>query len=63
MDLPEKFCDEMKRILGEEYDEYLESMKERRKFGLRVNTAKISVEDFLKISPFPLTKIQPAKHP
>lgn len=76
MDLPEKFCNEMQRILGEEYDEYLESMKERRKFGLRVNTAKISVEDFLKISPFPLTKIpyvdngfyyeeeiQPAKHP
>lgn len=76
MDLPEKFCDEMKRILGEEYEEYLDSMKERRKFGLRVNTAKISVEEFLKISPFPLTKIpyvengfyyeedvQPAKHP
>lgn len=76
MDLPEKFCDEMKRILGEEYEAYLDSMKERRKFGLRVNTAKISVEEFLKISPFSLTKIpyvhngfyyeedvQPAKHP
>ncbi len=76
MNLPEKFCDEMRRILGDEYDAYLDSMKERRKFGLRVNTAKISVEDFLKISPFPLTKIpyvdngfyyeesiQPAKHP
>lgn len=76
MELPVKFCEEMKRILGDEYEAYLASMDERRKFGLRVNTAKISVEDFLKISPFPLTQIpyvkngffydeqlQPAKHP
>ena len=76
MQLPEKFCEEMKRILGDEYDAYLESMKEERKYGLRVNTAKISVEEFEKIAPFPLKKIpyvdngfyydsewQPAKHP
>ncbi len=76
MVLPQKFCDEMKRILGDEYEEYLASMEERRKFGLRVNTSKISVEDFLKLSPFELTPIpyvengfyyqedcQPAKHP
>ena len=55
----------------------MKSMEGTRKFGLRVNTAKISVEDFLKISPFELTPIpyvkngfyydgekeQPAKHP
>ena len=76
MELPVKFCEEMKRILGDEYDAYLASMTEERKYGLRVNTAKISVEEFEKISPFPLTKIpyvdngfyydsewQPAKHP
>ena len=76
MYLPEKFCDEMKRILGEEYEDYLASMDATRKYGLRVNTAKISVEDFLKISPFELTPIpyipngffydekeQPSKHP
>lgn len=57
MDLPKKFCDEMKRILGEEYPAYLASMEDTRKYGLRVNTAKISVEDFLKISPFELTPI------
>ena len=57
MDLPKKFCDEMKRILGEEYPAYLASMEDTRKYGLRVNTAKISVEDFLKISPFVLTPI------
>ncbi|MCH5252581.1 MAG: RsmB/NOP family class I SAM-dependent RNA methyltransferase [Lachnospiraceae bacterium] len=76
MELPEKFCDEMKRILGEEYDAYLASMEETRKFGLRVNTAKISTGEFERIAPFPIKKIpyiengyyydsevQPAKHP
>ncbi len=77
MELPIAFCEEMKRILGEEYDAYRQSMNEKRRYGLRVNTAKITVEDFLKISPFPLTPIpyikngfyydgeiyQPAKHP
>jgi NOL1/NOP2/sun family putative RNA methylase len=76
MELPESFCEEMKRILGEEYPEYIASMEEERKYGLRVNTAKISVGEFEKIAPFPLTKIpyvdngfyydssiQPAKHP
>ena len=55
--LPEKFCDEMKRILGEEYPAYLDSMEQTRKYGLRVNTAKISVEEFEKICPFPIRKI------
>ena len=45
MELPVAFCDEMKRILGDEYEDYLKSMEGTRKFGLRVNTAKISVED------------------
>ena len=57
MYLPEKFCKEMQRMLGEEYEDYLASMQAGRKYGLRVNTAKISVEDFLKISPFELTPI------
>lgn len=76
MELPQKFCDEMKRILGEEYEAYRSSMNERRRFGLRVNTAKISVEKFEKICPFAIKKIpyiengfyyeegaQPSKHP
>ena len=41
MELPVAFCDEMKRILGDEYEDYLKSMEGTRKFGLRVNTAKI----------------------
>lgn len=78
MELPIEFCEEMKGVLGEEeYQAYLQSMGEKRRFGLRVNTAKISVEDFLRISPFSLSpipyvdngffydgeQVQPAKHP
>ena len=74
--LPEKFCEEMKRILGGEYPDYIASMEQERKYGLRVNTLKISVSEFEKIAPFPIKKIpyvengfyydssiQPAKHP
>lgn len=76
MNLPEKYTEAMKELLGSEYDAYLESFQENRLFGLRVNNLKISTEDFLKISPFALTPIpwiengffykeeeKPAKHP
>lgn len=76
MQLPEKYLDNMKELLGEEFDSYIDSFDEPRLYGLRVNTAKISIEDFLKISPFKLTPIpwipngfyyseedKPAKHP
>ena len=67
----------MKALLPEEeYEAYLESFREKRVYGLRVNTLKISPEEFEKISPFPLEKIpwtdngyyydgdlKPAKHP
>lgn len=76
MELPQNFCEEMERLLGEEYPDYLASMGEKRKYGLRVNTSKISVEEFKKICPFEITpipyinngfyyseEVQPAKHP
>ena len=77
MNLPSAFEEKMKQLLGAEYNNYLDCFDEPRHYGLRVNTAKISVEDFLKISPWPLKKIpwihngfyydgencQPAKHP
>jgi NOL1/NOP2/sun family putative RNA methylase len=76
MQLPEKYISNMKDLLGNEFEEYIASFNEPRLYGLRVNTAKISVEDFLKISPFELTPIpwisngfyyseedKPAKHP
>ena len=74
--LPEDYLSMMKRLLKEEYEDYLASFEEERNFGLRVNTSKISVEDFVKICPFKIEKIpwtqdgfyykeedRPAKHP
>lgn len=77
MNLPIAFQEKMRNLLGEEdYQVYLDSFEQKNKSGLRVNTGKISVEDFLKISPFELERVpwttngfyynkevQPAKHP
>ena len=58
MQLPQKYLESMKDLLGEEEtNRYIESFGQERLYGLRVNTEKISVEDFLKISPFELTPI------
>ena len=67
----------MKQLLQDGYEDYLASLSRPSYYGLRVNTAKISVEDFLKISPFELQPVpwcpsgfyydaageKPAKHP
>lgn len=76
MNLPEKYIEAMKDLLGEEFDSYIESFNDNRLYGLRVNNLKITTEDFLKISPFKLTPIpwiengffytddeKPGKHP
>ena len=78
MALPEKYLKNMQEILSaENYQNYLDSFLCDRYYGLRVNTSKISVEDFLKISPFELKPVswckegfyydgkkeRPAKHP
>jgi len=76
MELPVQFAELMKNLLGNEYEDYLASYANPRLYGLRVNTNKISCEEFEKISPFHLKKIpwipngyyygeeeSPAKHP
>ncbi|MGN1399847.1 MAG: RsmB/NOP family class I SAM-dependent RNA methyltransferase [Erysipelotrichaceae bacterium] len=78
MTLPQQFLKNMEGLLTEqEYQAYLDSFSQKRLYGLRVNTSKISVEDFLRICPFKLTPIsfcregfyydgeidRPAKHP
>jgi NOL1/NOP2/sun family putative RNA methylase len=77
MRLPEEFIGKMKELLDEnEYVEFINSYEKPRYYGLRVNTLKISVDEFLKISPFKLEKIpwvkdgfyyseddNPGKHP
>ena len=47
----------MRALLGAEYEEYERCFDEPRHYGLRVNTAKISVEEFLKIAPWPLEPV------
>lgn len=78
MDLPVKFRERMLELLGEEeFKQYEESFQDERMYGMRVNTSKISVEEFKKISPFEIKPIpwidngffydgvkdSPAKHP
>ena len=77
MNLPRAFEEKMKTLLGDDYENYVNCFDEPRHYGLRVNTEKISVEDFLKIAPWPLERVpwikngfyydgenvQPAKHP
>lgn len=77
MKLPQEFTDRMREMLGEEeFARYEESLTEPRYNGLRVNTLKMTPEEFQKISPFDLTPIpwcsngfyykkeeNPAKHP
>lgn len=74
--LPSEYLKNMKELLQDRYPDYLASFDEEKVLGLRVNTLKITVADFLKIAPFKLEKIpfisdgfyycqtdKPAKHP
>ncbi len=57
MNLPQDFLTRMDAMLGEEYPAFLHSYEEPRRYGLRVNTLKISAEEFRRIAPFHLTPI------
>lgn len=57
MRLPEAFAEKMQRLLKEEYEDYIRCYEEPRYYGLRVNTDKISPEEFERICPFPITPI------
>ncbi len=74
--LPEKYKERMKRILGAEWPAFLDSYGRPETRGLRVNTLKISPEEFEKKAPFPVRRIpwtdngffydadvRPAQHP
>lgn len=55
--LPDKFAERMKFLLGDEYNDYINALKQPPIKGFRVNTQKISIEDFEKINIFSKTKI------
>ena len=75
--LPASFEARMKKLLGDEFDSFYKSYDEPRMYGLRVNTGKITCEEFERIAPFKIKKVpwikngyyydgdkvQPAKHP
>ncbi len=55
--LPEKFAERMKILLGDQYENYVESLNQPPVRAFRVNTDKISLSDFEKINPFSTEKI------
>ena len=54
--LPLPFLERMKEMLRDDYDAFLKSYENPRTYGLRVNTAKLSCQEFEALSPF---KLQP----
>lgn len=77
MELPQKFEENMKVLLGEEFTAYKACLDHPMHHGIRINTMKISVDAFLRINPFHLTPVpwcangfyydenldKPSKHP
>lgn len=77
MILPDIYEKNMKELLGDEYPLYYDCLDKPMFHGIRINTAKISIEDFMKINPFKLTPVpwckngfyfddkndKPSKHP
>ena len=55
--LPEEFERRMQRLLGEDFSDFLASYDRPRTYGLRVNTSRISLEEFEKLVPFPVRRI------
>lgn len=55
--LPKQFLDEMKEILGDEFEDFLKSYDEPKTTGLRLNTMKINKEKLLDLNLFQLSSI------
>ena len=51
MELPSNYLEEMKELLGDQYEAYLASFEQKTRQGLRVNTAKIAPETFRQKAP------------
>ena len=77
MELPKLFEDNMIGLLGVEFEDYKKCLDKPMYHGIRINTMKISVEEFLNINPFHLRPVpwcengfyydeqldKPSKHP
>ncbi len=58
MNLPEDFCERMKRLLGDEYVDFIKSYNSGRAYGLRINPLKVTDTECL---PFNLSEVPWAK--
>lgn len=54
--LPQAFLHRMEDMLGDDFEPFLAAYEQPRTYGLRVNTAKISCEEFEQIVPFEVKK-------
>lgn len=77
MNLPQAYIDKMKKLLGSDFDKYIESFNQPRLYGLRANTLKITPEGLVEMIDWDLDNIpwckegfyydgesvRPAKHP
>lgn len=77
MRLPKEFEEKMRELLKEEFPDYMACYDKPRFYGLRVNTGKITAEEFERICPFPIhpvpwigngyyydgESVTPSKHP
>lgn len=57
MNLPDRYVEKMKKLLGDEFEDYLESFNQKRHFGLRANTLKISPEKLKETLDYELTPV------
>ena len=57
MELPESYLSRMRDLLQDDFDDYLQSFAQDRILSLRVNTNKISAEEFQRTAPFHLTPV------
>jgi len=55
--LPSIFAERMKSLLGDEFEQFMKSYEQSPHAGLRVNTLKISLEQFKGIAPFDMRPI------
>ena len=55
--LPEDFVFRMRDLLKEEYRAFIDSYEDDRVQGLRVNSLKIGVDEFKRISPFSIESV------
>lgn len=55
--MPQEFLERMQTILKDEYPQFLESYQESPSRAIHVNTQKVTVEQFLKYSFFPVQKL------